>query len=271
MNKRFLIAASICVWLMSAAAFSSDKLSNEQISSLFNQANESFRLANSASDAFQQQKLYEKAILSFEKIISDGKISNAKLYCNLANAYLLMGDVGRAILNYRRAEKLDNSNNDVRKNLAFARSKRTDQIKLQTEKQVMQTLFFWHYDFSVKTRFIVTSVCFAIVCIILTMIIWFGRAGWKTAILIIGAIFTILFLVSFSIDAIKQVNQIDGVIISPAVVARQGDGVNYPESFKLPLHTGTEFNLIEQRPGWLQIKLSDNSDGWIPDNSAEII
>ncbi len=260
MNKRFLIAVNICIWLMSAAAFSSDKLSNEQISSLFNQANESFRQANLANDASQQQKLYEKAILSFEKIINDGKVSNAKLYCNLANTYLLKGDVGRAILNYRRAEKLDSSDNNIRKNLAFARSKRTDQIKLQTEKQVMQTLFF-----------IITSVCFAIVCIILTMMIWFGRAAWKTAILILSAILTVLFLASFTIDVIKQMNQIDGVITAAEVVARQGDGVNYPESFKLPLHAGTEFNLIEQRPGWLHIKLSNSSDGWIPDNSAEMI
>ena len=62
-----------------------------------------------------------------------------------------------------------------------------------------------------------------------------------------------------------------GVITAPEVVARQGDGPNYPESFKDPLHAGTEFDLLERRSGWYHIRLSDNSDGWIPDNSAGLI
>jgi hypothetical protein len=54
-------------------------------------------------------------------------------------------------------------------------------------------------------------------------------------------------------------------------MARQGDAASYPPSFKDPLHSGTEFILIEKRTGWFHIKLSDDSDGWIPETSAEII
>jgi len=54
-------------------------------------------------------------------------------------------------------------------------------------------------------------------------------------------------------------------------VAYQGDGQNYPPSFKAPLHAGTEFELVEHRPGWFHIKLADGSDGWIPQSAAEII
>ena len=62
-------------------------------------------------------------------------------------------------------------------------------------------------------------------------------------------------------------------LVHPAeeVVARQGDGKNYSPSFKDPLHAGTEFDVIETRPGWIHIKLFDDSDGWIPDKSAEMI
>jgi len=68
-----------------------------------------------------------------------------------------------------------------------------------------------------------------------------------------------------------QANRICGVITARQIVARQGDGQNYPASFKEPLHAGTEFDLLERRVGWLHIKLSDDSDTWIPDNSAELI
>ncbi len=46
---------------------------------------------------------------------------------------------------------------------------------------------------------------------------------------------------------------------------------NEQDSFKEPLHGGTEFDLLEQRPGRLHIKLSDDSDNWIPRSSADMI
>jgi SH3-like domain-containing protein len=57
----------------------------------------------------------------------------------------------------------------------------------------------------------------------------------------------------------------------PEVIAYQGDGQNYPPSFKAPLNAGTEFELIERRPGWFHIKLADGSEGWISQTSAELI
>ena len=70
-------------------------LPKEQAYSLFNQANQFFRGANTiANDPEKAQKLYEKAILNYEKIISDGQIKNSKLYYNLGNAYFLKDDIG---------------------------------------------------------------------------------------------------------------------------------------------------------------------------------
>ena len=68
-----------------------------------------------------------------------------------------------------------------------------------------------------------------------------------------------------------QAEKVCGVITDKEVVARQGDGQNYPPSFKDPLHEGTEFDLLENRPGWLHIKLFDESNGWINKSTAELI
>ena len=62
-----------------------------------------------------------------------------------------------------------------------------------------------------------------------------------------------------------------GVITAAEVVARQGDGPNYPPSFKDPLHAGMEFDLLEHRPGWLHIELSDGTDAWVPDDTAGLV
>jgi len=266
--KKILIS---CMFLLIVTAAVEAKLPREQVYSLYNQANETFRQAHSTKEPDQAERLYEKAILNFEKIIGQGEIENAKLYYNLANAYFLTGRLGKAILNYRKAAKVDGADEDIQKNLAFARSKRIDRIGIKTEKRVLQTLFFWHYDFPLKTKFLLTCIFFGIVCLCITAAIWFGRRPAPTISAIICGILTLCFLISVAIEYKNQTSNVCGVITAKEVVARQGDGENYAPSFKEPLHEGTEFDLLENRPGWFHIKLSDDSDGWVPNNATEVI
>jgi len=272
-----MTARSVFVFFVSSLSFAvsvpaNAELSGEQIYSIFSQANEAFRQANlTADNPAQAKKLYEKAILAYERIINDGEVENAKLYYNLANAYFLKEDIGKAILNYRRAEKLDSADANLRKNLDFARSKRIDKIKPRAEKRVLQTLFFWHYDFSLKTKFVLTCFFFATICGSLTVMVWFGRAASSTVTAIIAALLMICVLSSVILEAGYRASSVGGVITADEVVARQGDGQNYPASFKAPLHAGTEYDLLERRPGWYHIRLFDDSDGWIPDHSADSI
>jgi len=267
MNK----LAITCLFLLIATSLAEAKLPKEQIYSLYNQANQSFRQGNSTKDPEQAKRHYEKAILSFERIINEGEVKNAKLYYNLANAYFLQGQLGKAILNYRRAESLDDADENVKKNLAFARGKRIDKISTKTKRRILQTLFFWHYDFSIKTKFLLTCIFGGFVCLCITGILWFGRRPALTGLSIILGIVTLCFLVSVLIEHKTGANKVFGVITSKEVIARQGDGLNYPPSFKEPLHEGTEFDLLEERPGWLYIRLFDGSDGWIAEGSAELI
>lgn len=243
----------------------------QQLHTTFGQACQAFRNANAATDNSEQQKLYEEAILLFEKIITEGRIRNPKLYYNLANTYFLKGDIGRAILNYRRAEKLDSADADIKKNLAFARSKRIDNVKVKTEQRVLKTLLFWHYDFSIRTRFAVACVSFAGLCILLTILVWAGRSAPITAVAVVSAIIFVCFIGSVVCESANEVTKVCGVITADEVIARQGDGQNYDCSFKDSLHAGTEFDLLEDRPGWFHIILSDGSDGWIPHTTAELI
>jgi tetratricopeptide (TPR) repeat protein len=271
MIKRVLLTV-FAGMLVNAMTVVADTLPKAQIASLFNQANDAFRQANAVTDdAGKANSLYEKAILGYEKIIRDGHIENPKLYYNLANAYLLQNDIGRAILNYRKAEKLDKSDSDIQKNLAFARARRIDKVEQKTETQILQTLVFWHYDFSMRTKFIIVLISFAVLCLALATAIWFGRKAMLTFTVIISVIILVCFAGSLVVDNYNQATQSTGVVISPEVTAYQGDGANYPASFKEPLHAGTEFVLLERRPGWFHIRLTNGSDGWIPQPDAELI
>ncbi len=267
-SSRLLIGLTLCCLAAPAAA----ALSPQDAYSLLSQANQFFREANATSNEPNQAKrLYERAILNYEKIISDGQIQNSKLFYNLANAYFLKEDLGRAILHYRRAQRLDRADTNIQENLAFARSRRIDKVDVRAEERVFETLFFWHYDFGMSTRLLIVCLCFGIVSLSLTLMLWRGKAAPWIATAAICSLLTVCFLTSIVLETRSQSQTACGVIIAGKVIARQGDGPNYPESFKEPLHAGTEFELLERRPGWFQIRLSDGSHGWIPDDSADLV
>ena len=247
-------------------------MSKDGLYAIFAQANQAFDNANVISgDTQKAERLYGEAILGYEKVIDEFGIKNPGLYYNLANAYFLKGDIGRAILNYRRGERLDPGNADIHKNLAFARSNRIDKIELKAREKVLKTLLFWHYDFSIKTRFLLACITFAVACLALTFLLWRGRNNFiVTTAAVCGVIFICLFG-SVVLSRVKMASRTCGVVVAGEVIARQGDGENYMPSFKEPLHAGTEFELLESRDSWLHIKLADESQAWIETGAAELI
>jgi tetratricopeptide (TPR) repeat protein len=64
---------------------------------------------------------YVEAIGAYAQILKGGRVS-AALYFNLGNAHFKAGQLGKAILNYRLAERLAPRDPDIRSNLLAART-----------------------------------------------------------------------------------------------------------------------------------------------------
>ncbi|MCF7957061.1 MAG: hypothetical protein K9M57_01295 [Phycisphaerae bacterium] len=248
------------------------KLSQDQLHELAYDARALFRQATEERDDDKAQELYRQTILHYQKIIDEGGVVNEYLYYNIANTYLLMDDIGRAILNYKRAERFGSLNPELTQNLNFARSRRIDQVPVKTQKQVLKTLFFWHYDFSQRTRFILAGIFWALACLTACIKLWSRRPGrglvWTA---IISLLIALILATSVGMDEYRSHKYKQGVIIAPEVIGRYADRANADKSFKEPLHSGTEFDLLEKRTHWLHIELSNGDQTWIPDESAGII
>jgi hypothetical protein len=58
-----------------------------------------------------------------------------------------------------------------------------------------------------------------------------------------------------------------GVIIEDAVT-RLGPGYAYDPAFEQPLHKATEFSWMENREGWIRVRLPDDSEGWLRESEC---
>jgi tetratricopeptide (TPR) repeat protein len=258
----------ICAVVSSAEA----RLADQEISNHLSQAEQLFRRAMDLdrTDPDAAKAYYREAILHYEAIVKNGGVRNGKLYYNVGNAYFRLGDTGRAILNYKRAALFMQNDPNLRQNLDYARNRRADRIELRQKEKVLKTLFFIHYDIPSRMKLIVFAISFGALWIsAAARLLW--RTGWLKIAIAVSAVMSAVFLASLVIDAASLARTPEGVITAEETIGRMGDAETYQPSFKEPLHAGSEFRLLEKRPGWWRVELESGDRTWIPDGAAELV
>lgn len=244
----------------------------EDVSLVFAEANDLFRQANQvrSNDPQQADMLYRGAVLRYEHLLVERGIRNAKLYYNLGNAYHQLEDIGRAILNYRKAERLDPSDPNLLRNLDYARTRRQDKLEAAADRQILETLLFWHYEFSPAIR----MRLFAGAWVLLWGVVFLRLRGkaWVPREIALGlAAAVALLLGSIAYKAAVERHVTEGVVVAPDTVARQGDGQSYEPAFEDPLHAGAEFRLLEERRNWYHVQLPDGRRCWLAARDVELV
>lgn len=260
---------SLCLAAAALFAFAAPSvalaMTDAEIRGLFAEGEDLFRKANdlAAHDPEGAKDLYGKAVLRFERIVEEGGIHNGGLFYNIGNAYFRMGDLGRAILNYRMAQRYAPNDPNVQQNLLYARSRRADRIEERQQTKVLKTVLFWHYDLSGQTRSVLFLLCY--------LGFWIGaigkriRGGWIPPWLLVGlGVLASVFFTSLCAEAWASAHEAGGVVLSQEVTARKGDSESYEPSFKEPLHAGAEFEAIENRGNWIHVELPDGRRCWLP-------
>ncbi|HEB60986.1 MAG TPA: hypothetical protein ENJ06_04085 [Phycisphaeraceae bacterium] len=275
MSRGLLKSVTLILLLLLAVPVSraADKLTSEEIQQLFSEANRDYSravaLRSKQPDAASE--LFRRAIASWRTIITRGGIENGYLRYNMGNAYLLMNDVGRALVNYKKAQRTIPGYPDLKRNLQIARSRTADQIE-PASGQGMAVLWSWHKDIPAKVRFTVGTITFALMWLLLFLRV-VGLLRFRiTALVLIFACIWGLCAASLVSEELDRVSRPEAVIVAREVVGRQGPGnAGYDESFNRPLHAGVEVRLLEKRAGWVRVQLPDKSTTWLPQNSVEII
>ena len=215
---------------------------------------------------------FTEAVQHYEAVIGMG-YRDPVVYYNLGNAYLESGDLGRAILNYLRAEELSPRDQDIFDNLAVARSRTVDQLEAEGDTLVASVANFggrWANtaEFAVAALLLWAAAGTMVVALILRPAMRLGavlRSGAVVAVVVMLVPLVLLLSMLYS-DPYDNT----GVVTAGTVEVLSGPGTQYGEEFAL--HSGAQVRLVDSRHGWLQVALPGGElQGWLPTHAIEAV
>lgn len=214
---------------------------------------------------------FEQARDAYNSIVQQG-IRNAKVYYNLGNCYISLGDIGQSILFYRRALKIDYRDKDVLTNLDLVRK------LVSSESNVEKTQGFYSGFIDFARQIGVGNLA------VITIVFWFlsstlfvagfvirirrhkKRAYRSALVTLMITLIAALFLGSLVYDNEYVVY---AVAIGEPTTARSGPGEHFSPIFdQIP---GFEMTVKRQQEGWAEVVLSNGYTAWVPAESIEII
>ena len=221
------------------------------------------------NDPAEATEAFRRSAAQFQLLVDDG-IRNGELYYDLGNAWFQSGDLGHAIANYLRAERLMPDDPRLNANLAYARSQVRPQISDDGHEALLRRLAFWHDYWSLQARLWGFGLTWLILRGALCARSLRRYPGWNylagTA-----AACSVVLGVSALWDIGIDSGQTRGVLVGDQVVVRKGNADSFSPQFEEPINRGVEFEVLEVRPDWLHIELGNGEQGWIQTDDAEIV
>ena len=222
-----------------------------------------------ANDLYERGSFVE-ATQIYQQLADEG-YGDSIVFYNLGNAYYKSGDLGRAILNYLRAERLAPRDPDIQDNLQIARdgivdpferseqsalagSIRLPQLKLSLDELALIALGLW--------------ILLALMLLLLARRFSFRRLiGYAS---VVVALLLLAGIVSLGSGLSSESEDRKVVVVAESVDVVGGPGVQYEAKFTL--HGGNEASLVETRGAWSRLRLAGGQlQGWVPADAVELV
>jgi hypothetical protein len=225
------------------------------------------RAAESADELFQRalqirgekpdeaQPLFAEAALRFE---------SERRFLNAGNGWFFAGENGRALANYRAAQRRRPFDRQLRESVEFLRAHRADAFPSPITPSGAVAAWW--------SRFCTWTTALRVGLLVLAYLAAWGvflaaqlsgrripRAVW--------GLLTVAVLVPLASLAQTSFQPAEGVVVEDTV-ARLGPNYAYDPAFQQPLHKAAEFSWMETRQGWVRARLPDGSEGWLRESDC---
>ena len=227
---------------------------------------------------------YATAIEEFERIEELGYESD-ELYYNLANAYYKKGEanvvsgrsfaggeLGRAVLNYRRALMLNPTHEDASYNLDIAID-RTDDIREVPDGVLAQ---LWHSMQGMMSAngWTILSIVMLFATLALVLVYMLSKRVAMRKVAFFMAIVTLLLFVITTALALSQrsAHQSDnrGVLVCENTEAVHSEPNNYSKVIRTHSQ-GVTLTLLRSQGEWTEVQFADGEKGWVRSVNVEKI
>lgn len=216
---------------------------------------------------------YEEAARTYQHLVGLG-YEDPTLYYNLANSYYKSDDLGRAILNYLRANRLAPFDEDIAANLEFVRR----QLDSPNSREAATPVFVQIAEFAPWVTFnqsaIAVLVSWLVFGTLAALYIWGGRFRTSITVSRLAAVAVLCIFIFGSITIGKHMERLHWERI--AVVTAESAGVYHGprESLdpRFSLDAGSEVRLLDRRGRWSKIGIFDTGvEGWVESAGVESV
>jgi len=264
--RSMMLAIAILTFL--ASGTSAD---DAEAVALFESANELFDEATDLldDDPSEARELFAQAALTYQACIEATGVESYRLHVNAGNAHLLAGDVGRAIVSYRRAERIRPDDERVRAGLEHARSLVRTGVAPDLDRRALDAVLWWRGHVPRSVILAVGALAYLLTWGSLLL----GRLGIRAArgLAPVGAGIALLSLGSLALEHVVIEARNDAVVVDEAVGRNGPDRLAYETTFQSPLSTGVEVTILETRDRWCRVRLADGRTTWVPVETIERI
>lgn len=229
-------------------------------------------LAEQADDAYNKKDFRQALALYRQAMDRDGVSS--QLYYNMGNACYRLGDMGHAVLNYKRALQLDPSNSDARTNLEFVKSHLTDKPEDDSSflGNVHKSIIAW---FTPDVWAWVAFLLFVVTMSALALYMFAGnvklrKAGFFGGFILL-AVFVYALVVAWTAAAGTGSHGTAVVTVASTNLRSTPSSSNSKYDKVVPIHEGTELEIVDSlatpddptTPLWYDVKLNNTSRAWV--------
>ncbi len=220
---------------------------------------------------FYQDKQFENAIDTYQKIINVGYVGTS-LYYNLGNSYYRDGKIGYAILYYEKALELSPGDDDVMHNLAIANAKTVDKI------DTLPKFFLFQWWESILALFPVSGWTLMVYLFYLLLLCSIGLYFFARGMNIqrysvfsglISALFLVITTALWIVSLNREFTVKNAIVVEPAAAVKLSPDSTSNDAFVI--HEGLKVRELDRVESWVKIRLQDGKEGWIEQNEIGTI